>query len=221
MREKWKSKYNITTLSSLLILQNNEARSIEPISFPHSFLAKRGAQPLQENLSGDMILRGFAGRWTKRRRRKRGPWRQSKGASFEKARGHRTEPYVAITREKECAESGKVNGDTRKRIRGRRKRRRRRRKRIERQRSNQKGMNIHERCARTKTNSDRKWKMLSWMGIERSHFKIKCINLPCCARVLKAGSRGERSGCPVSPNSFSIIDNVVRKVKSRCCYYWK
>lgn len=154
-----------------------------------------------------MILRGFAGRWTKRRRRKRGPWRQSKGASFEKARGHRTEPYVAITREKECAESGKVNGDTRKRIRGRRKRRRRR-KRIERQRSNQKGMNIHERCARTKTNSDRKWKMLSWMGIERSHFKIKCINLPRCARVLKAGSRGERSGCPVSPNNFSIIDNV-------------
>lgn len=148
MREKWKSKYNITTLSSLLILQNNEARSIEPISFPHSFLAKRGAQPLQENLSGDMILRGFAGRWTKRRRRKRGPWRQSKGASFEKARGHRTEPYVAITREKECAESGKVNGDTRKRIRGRRKRRRRRRKRIERQRSNQKGMNIHERAPR-------------------------------------------------------------------------
>lgn len=58
-----------------------------------------------------MILRGFASRWTKRRRRKRGPWRQSKGASFEKARGHRTEPYVAITREKECAEC-KVNGDT-------------------------------------------------------------------------------------------------------------
>lgn len=152
-----------------------------------------------------MILRGFAGRWTKRRRRKRGPWRQSKGASFEKARGHRTEPYVAITREKECAESGKVNGDTRKRIRGRRKRRRRR-KRIERQRSNQKGMNIHERAPRlTVIESEKCYRE---GGIERSHFKIKCINLPRCARVLKAGSRGERSGCPVSPNNFSIIDNV-------------
>lgn len=218
MREKWKSKYNITTLSSLLILQNNEASN--------RFLFLILSLPNEVRNRYKKIYRatwfcGFAGRWTKRRRRKRGPWRQSKGASFEKARGHRTEPYVAITREKECAESGKVNGDTRKRIRGRRKRRRRRRKRIERQRSNQKGMNIHERCARTKTNSDRKWKMLSWMGIERSHFKIKCINLPRCARVLKAGSRGERSGCPVSPNSFSIIDNVVRKVKSRCCYYWK
>lgn len=98
-----------------------------------------------------MILRGFASRWTKRRRRKRGPWRQSKGASFEKARGHRTEPYVAITREKECAEC-KVNGDTRKRIRERRRRRRRRKKkRIEREKY-QKGMNIHEAvCAHERT----------------------------------------------------------------------
>lgn len=98
-----------------------------------------------------MILRGFASRWTKRRRRKRGPWRQSKGASFEKARGHRTEPYVAIMREKECAEC-KVNGDTRKRIRGRRRRRRRRKKkRIEREKY-QKGMNIHEAvCAHERT----------------------------------------------------------------------
>lgn len=145
MREKWKSKYNITTLSSLLILQNNEASN--------RFLFLILSLPNEVRNRYKKIYRatwfcGFAGRWTKRRRRKRGPWRQSKGASFEKARGHRTEPYVAITREKECAESGKVNGDTRKRIRGRRKRRRRRRKRIERQRSNQKGMNIHERAPR-------------------------------------------------------------------------
>lgn len=50
-------------------------------------------------------MRGFASRCVNRKKEAEA-WflgRQSKRASFEKARGHSRRPYVAITREKRCA----------------------------------------------------------------------------------------------------------------------
>lgn len=84
-----------------------------------------------------------------------------KGSIFRKST---RSPYRAIRRNHAWKRVRGVQGKWRYRIRGRRRRRRRRKKRIEREKY-RKGMNIHEPSG-VHTNSDRKWKMLSWMGIE-------------------------------------------------------